>query len=1444
MHNCRAIAFVLAVGLSGTGFAQDGLPQPPAAPGVLKQAEDRPDVRDSIDARAPENRQVTQLLKRIEDRAQRGDWATAVQQLQSILNQPTDGLVRLGPGKFVSMRSAANALLTRMPRQWKQRYNQQFGAAAQKNLDQALATGDYRAVGDVATRYLQTSAGSDAARAIAIRHFDRGEYGMALRWFEVLETRHGQLPSLIDQLQRAAVQKLAGVDVTPVTERIELDGNTVDQRQLLDGVTASRAGGGGLAEWRMLMGSASRSAYATDRLPLLLEKWNQPLLQSGQATENILRVIQDVKGGPILAGVPVVANNRVACRTVDGVSVFDSETGQLLWRTAREASTSDVFRQKAMISSPSLYRGSRSTDERIKDFFYRDAVHGLLSSDGERLFVIEEQNVPTQSETSARFRNVRNVKTLLKNATNVLAAYDLASGALLWTVGGADSPEAFKPVLAGHYFHGVPAAIGDELYLVSEKDNAIHLQALDATTGEQKWSQLLAYSDIRIERDFARRQLTAQVTVASGMLLCPTTADWLIAVNPLTRGIVWARRHAGSQRVTATQLSQSVPELGERWPASAPVVVGNRVIFTPPEAAHIEVLNLTTGEQVWRRSKGTTQYLAGVADQNAIFVATKRVTALGVEDGKAAWSLNLKPRDVPSGRGVLSPRFLHQPMESGQVVSIDLESGRIAHRTGALRSQKLVANLVMHAGGTLLQTPTSIEAWTLRPTSNAAPLQTPGAKIRQAEIAFADGKADAAIAILDGLQTRELDDATTPRLRKLLLAALISRVQAGAETAGRDLDRLAGLGAEAELISRLRIVHGMKSGDFKGAFGQLVTLYESEASPRIGMEEDFVVNHDNWLAGQLFDTWNQMDDESQASFAETIDRIASDAETKDRFNHVFSFHPLAIASLKERLSGYLTENHFSEAEKVLRIIKRSEPEDTEAAFQCAMALATLGQRLDAVALLEEHGSISQIADLPAPEVSGVERSSWETASWKVRPFVDSSIQSGGTVEVPTYRPDIQFHRDHLCLGRVIDLKRLQVLAMADGKLTWSLPLRGDSSVRSAISMGRSMLLFQGTAISCIAPLEKRVLWERLLRPVVVPRKQIFVPFGGTNAQLSTRTLAGTQGIGVVNEDYILVRSPRSVEVFDAVTGEFRWSRDNIPGTDEIIGTTEAVFIRNRQSETTAFRSSDGLVLTDAKVRQFDQPYPVIGRHFVAVETNGGLFKKQTLRLYDPTTGKNAWSMELDRGDRLSFANDRELVIANRSQLRIVNLITGEATKVKSDLDLNDASVIAIAQGRLFAVTNKKRETGRPDEQKVDGTLTVFDRSTGDKLWDRTVNKGAIILSHFHSLPVLLMTQNEHDYEEVGKDSDKIRLQDLTLLDLQTGKEVAEQKVVSAYTSTYSVRFEPAGRFIEVSTQSGRRYRFEATPTASLDEAAEKGTGEEIDKRDEADKGQGNQPQPR
>ncbi|MFK7817645.1 MAG: hypothetical protein AB8G99_02915, partial [Planctomycetaceae bacterium] len=181
-------------------------PTPPGAPRLQRQPDS---VRDSVDSRAPENRQVSVVLGRVRQQMQRGQWAQAIQQLQSILDQPQDGLVRLGPGRFVSMRTAANDLLKEMPAKWRERYVQQFGALAERTLKDAIAKADYSAVGDVATRYRQTDAGVEAARAIALRHLDRGEYSLALRWLGTVDGRD----SSVQMLQTAVAQKLTGSDV-------------------------------------------------------------------------------------------------------------------------------------------------------------------------------------------------------------------------------------------------------------------------------------------------------------------------------------------------------------------------------------------------------------------------------------------------------------------------------------------------------------------------------------------------------------------------------------------------------------------------------------------------------------------------------------------------------------------------------------------------------------------------------------------------------------------------------------------------------------------------------------------------------------------------------------------------------------------------------------------------------------------------------------------------------------------------------------------------------------------------------------------------------------------------------------------------------------------------------------------------------------------------------
>ena len=56
----------------------------------------------------------------------------------------------------------------------------------------------------------------------------------------------------------------------------------------------------------------------------------------------------------------------------------------------------------------------------------------------------------------------------------------------------------------------MPVASDGELYVVSERENEIRVNALEAATGNPRWSQLLAYSDTDIAADVPRLDLAHQ----------------------------------------------------------------------------------------------------------------------------------------------------------------------------------------------------------------------------------------------------------------------------------------------------------------------------------------------------------------------------------------------------------------------------------------------------------------------------------------------------------------------------------------------------------------------------------------------------------------------------------------------------------------------------------------------------------------------------------------------------------------------------------------------------------------------------------------------------------------------------------------------------------------------------------------------------------------------
>src|SRR4051794_35348650 len=132
-------------------------------------------------------------------------------------------------------------------------------------------------------------------------------------------------------------------------------------------------------------------------------------------------------------------------------------------------------------------------------------------------------------------------------ATNQLAAYDIATqGKLAWELDG--SRNAGK--LAGAFFLGAPLAIDNTLYVMAEIRSALYLIALDPATGQVQWQQQLLQLEQSIPLDPPRRKSGVTPSYAGGVLVCPTSASTVVAIDVIKREFAWVYRY--------TRESQSV----------------------------------------------------------------------------------------------------------------------------------------------------------------------------------------------------------------------------------------------------------------------------------------------------------------------------------------------------------------------------------------------------------------------------------------------------------------------------------------------------------------------------------------------------------------------------------------------------------------------------------------------------------------------------------------------------------------------------------------------------------------------------------------------------------------------------------------------------------------------------------------------------------------------
>jgi outer membrane protein assembly factor BamB/tetratricopeptide (TPR) repeat protein len=473
--------------------------------------------------------------------------------------------------------------------------------------------------------------------------------------------------------------------------------------------------------------------------PVLERLWAQPTVREEQ-TRNWLdkQVIPylEQRGEPVLPTTyPLAVNDRVLFRSHWGVHAVNLRTGKLEWESDSRWSVDRMVRDPGKTGAVTFWLNSYLAGNQ-PGVIFENALVGSLSSDGRRLFAVEDFQVAPFATQNGNPGMAAGYGPGLSEAVlhSRLQAFDLVTGKLIWELGArrdaSDGPPADAPDdLAGSFFLAAPLVLDGKLYALNEKDANLRLLCLEPADGHLHFIQHVASFRTGLSIDPQRRMRAAALAYADGVLVCPTNAGFLLGIDLPTRTLLWAHDYRDPAATAAQPDNGDNPRLQilrlrgqvapaappHHWKFAPPLLQDGKVVFTPPDGATLLCLGLRDGSRLWEtQARQDDLYLAGIfggrdrssGPARVLLVGKKSCRALGLADGKPLWTVET---GLPSGRGVAEGAVYFLPLKEAahtgepEVCAVDVEHGRVIAHTPS-RKKEVPGNLLFHEGMVVSQT--------------------------------------------------------------------------------------------------------------------------------------------------------------------------------------------------------------------------------------------------------------------------------------------------------------------------------------------------------------------------------------------------------------------------------------------------------------------------------------------------------------------------------------------------------------------------------------------------------------------------------------------------------------------------------------------------------------------------------------------------------------------
>lgn len=896
----------------------------------------------------PARREIRQVLHRAQVAIQEERYAEAVGLLGDFLRDAEQEDYFNEEAGQQSIKDEAQALLLALPKAGRDSYELQYGREAAQLLQTALETRKTQELAGVMRQFFATKAGSEAAIAWGRIALDAGDSLAAARIFERVRTtsphnaEHEPELSLLtavswrlagDNERAQAIllalkqnvrrgQLTAQDEPLPLFEEADQALPWLDQLIGIRPPQPSRA----VEQWAMHRGGTARNAALSGSAPITSLRWRQVLGKDEAEDEILLRTAKRYQSDGIAAipaMYPLVIDNTVFMRTPSRLIAVDIDTGKFLWRYPYPYPK----REEEDFASRNAPLDAQVRERKLAQRMWEDMAYGQLASDGKSIFLLDELGYAGLGYSPSMLimpGGARVPNSGQPTSVNKLVAVSIAKqGKLLWSVGGETGDG--EPELAGAFFLGAPLVANDQLYAIVELQGEIRLVVLDPSTGRMQWSQQLAHIErvqLQIASDSTRRLSGATPSLASGILVCPTSASSVVGIDLAQRKLAWGYRYEVSRQLrqsnTYIGVIQPPRPVGTHFIDATATVADGKVLLTPTESDQIICLDLLTGKESWKPIEradnyGGVLYVACVHEGMAVLVGQNSVQSIKLADGHPGWN---RPIDLagamPSGRGFYDGRYYYLPTTQASLLKIDCLEGVVVHEAPTGRT---LGNLVCHGGQMISQNYDGVTAFyqseALREQLVERLKQNPrdpAALAQRGQIQLYDGQTDEALVSLRTAYDLDQDNDDTRALLVHTLLAALKRDFTSYRKLAAEIEPLLDQSSQRREFLKLKAQGLLTANDARDAFGALVAIAHLElhdrpdaamASPLETFEPQLRLRFDRWTAARMQEIYRKANDELRAELdlliAEELGRLPPQctAEQMQRVVNYFGWHPHA-----------------------------------------------------------------------------------------------------------------------------------------------------------------------------------------------------------------------------------------------------------------------------------------------------------------------------------------------------------------------------------------------------------------------------------------------------------------------------------------------------------------------------------------------------------------------